>query len=220
MVSLQRRWPAFAGVAYALMGIVGLFVVPAPPEVSASGARLVAYFQAHAHGVRFSTWLGTLTVLPFVPIAAALRNRLVGIGRDVMFLGAAGVAIETSIWSWVNGGLALHPSTLNPDVARTVFDVGAFYGPTLTVFVIMFAAPIGVAAWRSDRALPRWLAWVTVVLVVEQVIETVTVFGTHGFIAPGGPMNLALGAGLYLLWLLAAAAAISIGDVSTGKNPV
>ena len=208
-----------AGVAYALIGIAGLFVMPAPPDVTASGAKLVSYFQAHAHGIRFSTWLGTFLILPFVPIAAALRNRLAGLGRDVMFLGAAGVAIETTIWSWVNGGLALHPSTLNPDVARTVFDVGAFYGPTLTMFVVLFAAPIGVAAWRGEGGLPRWLAWVTSVLVVEQLIETVTVFGTHGFIAPGGPMNLRLGAGLFLLWLLAASAAISIGGASMGKQP-
>jgi hypothetical protein len=28
------------------------------------------------------------------------------------------------------------------------------------------------------------------------------VFGTHGFIAPGGDMNLLLGAGLTLIWLI------------------
>jgi len=31
------------------------------------------------------------------------------------------------------------------------------------------------------------------------LIETVTIFGRSGFIAPGGPMNLQLGAGLTLL---------------------
>ncbi len=32
-------------------------------------------------------------------------------------------------------------------------------------------------------------------------------------------MNLRLGAGLFLLWLLAASAAISIGGASMGKQP-
>ena len=36
----------------------------------------------------------------------------------------------------------------------------------------------------------------------EQAIETITVFGTGGFIAPGGDMNLILGAALTLAWLV------------------
>jgi hypothetical protein len=42
-----------------------------------------------------------------------------------------------------------------------------------------------------------------VIAFVEQAAETVTVFGTHGFIAPGGAMNLALGAGLTAIWFVA-----------------
>ena len=38
---------------------------------------------------------------------------------------------------------------------------------------------------------------------VEQSIETITVFGKSGFIAPGGPMNFTLGAGLLLVWVIA-----------------
>ena len=36
----------------------------------------------------------------------------------------------------------------------------------------------------------------------EQAVETITVFGTHGFTAPGGDMNILLGAGLTLAWLI------------------
>ena len=35
----------------------------------------------------------------------------------------------------------------------------------------------------------------------EQAIETITVFGTSGFTAPGGGMNLQLGAGITLIWI-------------------
>ena len=35
----------------------------------------------------------------------------------------------------------------------------------------------------------------------EQAVETITVFGTHGFTAPGGAMNTVLGAGLTAIWL-------------------
>jgi hypothetical protein len=43
----------------------------------------------------------------------------------------------------------------------------------------------------------------------EQSIETITVFGTRGFIAPGGPMNFTLGAGLFLVWVIGAGVAAS-----------
>src|SRR5262249_53603729 len=67
-------------------------------------------------------------------------------------------------------------------------------------------APIGWAAWKND-GFPRWFAYVTLVLVVEQSIETVTIFGKSGFTEPGGAMNFKLGAGLYLVWLVGAGVA-------------
>jgi hypothetical protein len=46
----------------------------------------------------------------------------------------------------------------------------------------------------------RRLTVLGVIAFVEQAIETITVFGTHGFIAPGGDMNLLLGAALTAVW--------------------
>jgi hypothetical protein len=49
---------------------------------------------------------------------------------------------------------------------------------------------------------PRWLVWLSVVLFVEQAIETVTVFGESGFIAPGGTMNIYLGGIIGMAWVI------------------
>jgi hypothetical protein len=111
------------------------------------------------------------------------------------------------VWSWFNLGLALHPATLDPQVARTVADVSVYFAPVLTVSIILLIAPIGLAAWRGEGGFPRWLAWLTAVFALEQSIETITVFGKSGFIAPGGAMNFTLGAGLLLVWVIAAGAA-------------
>jgi hypothetical protein len=85
--------------------------------------------------------------------------------------------------------------------------VSAYFGPVLTVSIVLLIAPIGLAAWRGDGGFPRWLAWFTGVFALEQSIETITVFGKRGFIAPGGPMNFVLGAGLFVAWVIAAGAA-------------
>jgi hypothetical protein len=54
---------------------------------------------------------------------------------------------------------------------------------------------------------------VTGIALVEQVVETVTIFGDRGFTAPGGPMNLMLGAGLTVI------AFVSIGVVVARTMP-
>jgi hypothetical protein len=48
----MKRWPLFAAIVYVVLLFAGLFVVPAAPEVTASGARLVRYFRDHGDGVR------------------------------------------------------------------------------------------------------------------------------------------------------------------------
>jgi hypothetical protein len=127
------------------------------------------------------------------------------------------------VWSWFAAGLALHPATLQPETARTITDISAYFGPTLTVSIVLVVAPVGVAAWNESGGFPRWLAFLSTVFVAEQLIETITIFGKSGFIAPGGPMNFMLGAGLYFIWIIAVGIAVSTprpgAEPSAGRRP-
>jgi hypothetical protein len=62
-------------------------------------------------------------------------------------------------------------------------------------------APVTLLALRGD-SLPRWLGVLGLAAFVEQSIETITIFGSSGFTQPGGAMNMQLGGGLTLAWLL------------------
>ena len=207
----MKRWPLFAAIAYVVLLFAGLFVLPAAPDVNASGARLVRYYQDHGDAIRVVTWLSAVAMVPIVLLLSHLRSRLTGMARDVMLFGAVGLVVTTIVWSWFNAGLALHANTLDPHVARTLVDVASYFGPILTVSIILLIVPIGLAAWRGEGGLPRWLAWITAVFALEQSIETITVLGKRGFVAPGGPMNFMLGAGLFAVWVIAAGAATSRG---------
>jgi hypothetical protein len=67
--------------------------------------------------------------------------------------------------------------------------------------------PIAFVSLRQAR-LPRWVGILAAVCLIEQIAETVTVFGTTGFTAAGGPMNTILGAGLTIVtWVVAGVAA-------------
>jgi hypothetical protein len=204
----MKRWPLYVAIAYVILLFAALSAAPTAPGVSASGATLVRYYRDHGSALRVSGWLLAWSTVPLVLLFAALRTHLRGLGRDVMLLGAAGVVVAGTVFAWLALGLALHPNTLDPGVARTVTDISLYFGPLLTVLIVVMIAPIGIAAWRND-GFPKWLAWVTLVFVIEQSIETITIFGKHGFIEPGGAMNLRLGAGLYLVWLICAGAAVA-----------
>jgi hypothetical protein len=198
----------YAAIVYVILAFVALSAAPTAPGATASGAKLVRYYQDHGAALRTSGWIITWSAVPLILLLAALRARLRGYGRDIMLLGAVGVIAAGAVFSWIALGLALHSSTLNADVARTVTDVSLYFGPTLTIAIVVMIAPIGWAAWKKD-GYPRWLAYVTLVFVIEQSIETITIFGKRGFIEPGGAMNFKLGAGMYLVWLVCAGIAAS-----------
>jgi hypothetical protein len=80
----------------------------------------------------------------------------------------------------------------------------------------------GTAPLRGGAGLPRWLGFVAAVALAEQLVETITIFGRHGFIAPGGAMNVDLGAGLVgvaLLCLGVAVARTSMAGIRTRALP-
>lgn len=60
-------------------------------------------------------------------------------------------------------------------------------------------APIAILGTRGEAGIPRWLGIVSGIAMVEQLVETITIFGQSGFLAPGGPMNLFVGAGAVLI---------------------
>jgi hypothetical protein len=186
------------GVLYGAAAIV----LGSPPEAGDSGQQVVSWFQDNDGQVRTWAWLLTLTG-PLVAVFAALvRERLPAPHRDVFFFGAIAFAAETAVQAWIWAGMSWHAGQLEPATARTLLDVASFWGPVLTSTTITMLAPVVLLALGGRAGLPRWLGIVSAVALVEQLVETITIFGKHGFIAPGGPMNVELGAGLTAIALL------------------
>jgi xanthosine utilization system XapX-like protein len=164
---------------------------------------VVAWFRANRDGVRWSVWASTVGAPLLAIVLSLLRRLLPAPHRDVFLIGAVGIVVTTAIQSWTWAGLALHADRLEPATARTVLDVALFWGPVLTGATTTMIAPVTLLALRGQAGLPRWLGVLGAVAFIEQAVETVTIFGATGFTEPGGAMNLQLGAGLFLVWLLA-----------------
>jgi xanthosine utilization system XapX-like protein len=183
------------GFATAAMG--------SPPPAAASGEQVVVWFSENADTVRWMVWALTITGPLLAIVFALLRRVLPAPHGDIFLIGGVGIIVTTAVQSWTWAGLALHADRLEPATARTVLDVSLFWGPVLTGATITMMLPVTLLAVGGRSRLPRWLGILGVVAIVEQAVETVTIFGASGFAEPGGAMNLQLGAGLVWAWLLA-----------------
>ena len=80
------------------------------------------------------------------------------------------------------------------------------------------ARPIALLALQNRSGLPRWLGVVTAVALVEQLVETITISGKTGFIAPGGTMDLMLGA--YLTTIAFFCTGVAVARTTRDADPL
>jgi apolipoprotein N-acyltransferase len=192
-----------ATVGFALLYVGSTIALGQPPDANDSGATVVRWFTTHGSNVRTWAWLLTLAAPLFALYAAFVRAHLPAGLRDLFLIGAIAFLAETAVQTWIGLALSWHGGGLAPATARTLLDVADYWGPVLTSTTIMMLTPVVLAAFGDDTRLPRWLGILAAVAVAEQLVETLTIFGQHGFMAPGGPMNVVLGAVLVAVTLVA-----------------
>ena len=198
---MSRRIPQFAAVAFAVLFVVALLMVPPLPGIAHSGDDIAAHLVEHATALRIQALLIALGSLALVIVLGHARTRLDGAAGYVFTIGSAVVIAEIAIETWLTSGLALHATHANPTTARTLVDIASMWGPVLTVGDVMVAGPVVLAAFRGR--FPRWLGALGAIFVLEQLAETATIVGGPGFIEPGGTMNLYVGGPLFVLFFVA-----------------
>jgi hypothetical protein len=136
-------------------------------------------------------------------MVALLRRLIPAPHRDVFLIGSVSYMTAIAVWTWTWAGLALHADQLEPATTRSILDVAVFFGPVLTGSTTTMMAPVTLLALGRQPRIPRWLGVLGLVAFVEQAVETITIFGSTGFTQPGGAMNMQLGGGLTLAWIVA-----------------
>ena len=199
-------------VAFGVLYLAATAVLGSPPDAGDDAGTVAAWFGDHGGHVRTWLWLLTVASPLFAVYAALVRAALPAVYRDVFFAGAVAFLAETAVQGWLWAALALHGSAASEGTVQLIFAAASYWGPVLTSTTVMMLAPVAVLGLgRADW--PRWLGVVAAVAVAEQLVETVTVFGKTGFIAPGGPMNALLGAAV------TAVALISLGVAAAHRQP-
>ena len=196
-----------AGLIAAAVASVGLYVAGAvalgsPPTVEDSPQAVVAWFRDHGDAARVYAWTTALGTLAFAVAAGILALPLPRPHRDVFLLGAAALIVENAVAAWFWAGLALHPGSLEAPSARLVLDLATLWGPVLTGATMTMIGAVTALGVGRRPLIPRWLTVLGAAAFAEQLVETVTVLGTNGFLGPGGGMNVLLGPVLGIAWVV------------------
>jgi len=171
------------------------------PTIDSSGQEIVAWFSANGTRARVYAWTAAFVSLGLAIFGGQVSALLPKPHRYIFMAGVLGFAITAQVQAWFWAGLALHPQGLDPAAARTIFDIAAFWGPLVNGSTMTMAAAVAALGFGVSPIIPRWLTWLSAIFFLEQAIETITVFGQTGFIAPGGAMNVYLGGVLGFLWV-------------------
>ena len=198
----QARVLVAAAVLLGALYLAGAVALGTPPNVTDSPERIAAWFLDNRDAARLYAWTAAFATVAVAILAAIIRGLLPAPHRDVFLLGAAAFVIETAVQAWFWGGIARDPASLDPATVRLGFSVLSFWGPILTGATMAMIGAVTVLGLRAQPAIPRWLTILGAIAFLEQAIETITVFGTSGFTAPGGAMNLRLGALVTLVWIV------------------
>lgn len=171
------------------------------PDIESSGQEIVDWFSDNGTKARLYAWAAAFFSLGLIIFGGQVSALLPKPHRYIFFGGVLGFAITAQVQAWFWAGLAAHPHDLDPASARTLFDIATYWGPLVNGSTTAMAAAVAALGLVSSPIIPRWLTWLSIIFCLEQAIETVTVFGRTGFIAPGGTMNVYLGGAIGFLWV-------------------
>jgi hypothetical protein len=171
------------------------------PTIDSSGQEIVEWFSDNSTRARAYAWAAAFFSFGLTIFGGQVSALLPKPHRYIFLAGVLGFAITSQVQAWFWAGLALHPQGLEPAAARTIFDIPAYWGPLVNGSTAAMAAAVAVLGFGGSPIIPPWLTWLSAIFGLEQAIETITVFGQTGFIAPGGTMNVYLGGAIGFLWV-------------------
>jgi hypothetical protein len=182
MMTAERleRYAPLTGVLAVVLWVVGFLVLMSSgmPGTTAPPEQVLAYYQRNTAIVLAGGLIFVFGVLAFVWFLGSLRVALHsaegGAGRLASIAFGGGIAMAISAIFIPAGGMAvaLAAGTISATSADALHRLPGIFYVGAEMFAAVVAGATGLAALRT-AVLPRWLAWVSVVLAVVLLIPPI-----------------------------------------------
>ena len=194
---MRDRWEqagAGTGALAVILLIIGSFVVPKMPQITASATVVQQYFLSHRSGIRISVYLLGAAVAFFIWFLGTVRTHLrqaeggdgrlsaVAFGAGLVFVAAAGAELL------VQAALAFSATTADVRTVQALYDMVAASASLLAFPLIPFAGAIAVVAFRHG-GLPSWLGAGFGVFALYEFVEGAAFTASTGAFAPSQALN-------------------------------
>jgi hypothetical protein len=190
------RLGATGGIVFAVLSIVGFaIVIPKPPDLDSSAARIAAYYVDHQDAIRVGLTIAGIGLFFFLWFLGSLRSafaaaeggnaRLTSVAYGAGLVGTAVLMVGIAAAEVA----AFRPDDVSPDVTRAFNDLFVVLGAPATSALAAFFAATAAIGFRH-RALPGWAAWISAIAAVCQLPAIGTAFTTHGAFAADGVLGL------------------------------
>jgi hypothetical protein len=168
---MRNRWTRLApltGLVFVVLTVIGIFASHSTPNSDASGARVIAFYEAHHSAQSANDIVLTFAFIFFLFFAGSLRAYLrrtpvVEALAALVLAGAVLMTVGFTLFNGIDFSLADVPSKLSPSAAQALnlLDNDLF----MPVFAgaCVFGISSGLAILRGAR-LPKWLGWVAIVI--------------------------------------------------------
>ena len=204
---------AWSGPASAVLSILGLVVISGfvpPQDPSDSAQQIAGWYSDNDTRILIGMIVGMTGFTLFVPfgIGVALQTRRIENRPAMTYIQIACVAIaalEGVMAAFIWGAAAFRPGEMDPDITRTLNDLGWFaFLFDIPPFAVWIGA-IAIAIFRDESdppVFPRWVAYLNLwVALLIWPAELMAFFKTGPF-AFNGLLALYLPAGLFFAWLV------------------
>lgn len=187
-----ERYGAATGIAFGILLVVAVFMVPSPPHIDASPGKIASFYADHRHTVLASNVIGTLASIAAVLFICHLRHvfdrverGIEGLSTVVLALGLAAVAFSalSGIIASTLAMMSAQPgSVADAGMVRALYDI-SFIGNGVTFMLVgAWLGAIAVGMVRGEVATPAlgWFAAVVGAVCVVYGVESQVVGSYSG----------------------------------------
>ena len=187
----ERTWEKYGaatGIAFGILLLVAVFMVPNPPHIDASAGKIASYYGDHRHAVLWANVVGSFAGIAAILFICHLRHvfdrvegGVEGISTVVFALGIGAVAFS-ALAGMLQSTMALMSAQPggglgDAGLVRALYDVGYVGNGVCFVFVAGWLAAVAVGMVRGEVATPAlgWFAGLIAVACLGAGISWMTV---------------------------------------------